>query len=142
MQGDVAVAMNILNLDRPAGVFAAVLTLFDEAGAPDSAALALHCRWLLSNGCDGLSVLGTTGEGNSLSVDERIGLLERLFRRHPGAGAAARHRLLRRPGHRPADGASGASGRAGGANGAAVLLQERQRRWSIRGVFRGHRARR
>jgi 4-hydroxy-tetrahydrodipicolinate synthase len=78
-QGQTAAAMNTLNLDRPAGVFAAVLTPFDESGAPDSAALALHCRWLLSNGCDGLSVLGTTGEGNSLSVDERIGLLERLI---------------------------------------------------------------
>ena len=70
--------MDTLNLDRPAGVFAAVLTPFDEIGAPNSAALALHCRWLLSNGCDGLSVFGTTGEGNSLSVDERAGLLERL----------------------------------------------------------------
>ena len=70
--------MDTLNLDRPAGVFAAVLTPFDEAGAPDSAALALHCRWLLRNGCDGLSVLGTTGEGNSLSVEERLALLERL----------------------------------------------------------------
>jgi 4-hydroxy-tetrahydrodipicolinate synthase len=71
--------MQSLNLDRPAGVFAAVLTPFDDTGAPDSAALALHCRWLLRNGCDGLSVLGTTGEGNSLSVDERIALLERLI---------------------------------------------------------------
>lgn len=70
--------MDTLNLDRPAGIFAAVLTPFDEAGAPDSAALALHCRWLLRNGCDGLSVLGTTGEGNSLSVEERLALLERL----------------------------------------------------------------
>ena len=70
--------MDTLNLDRPAGVFAAVLTPFDEAGAPDSAALALHCRWLLRNGCDGLSVLGTTGDGNSLSVEERLALLERL----------------------------------------------------------------
>ncbi|MBK8173757.1 MAG: dihydrodipicolinate synthase family protein [Rhodospirillales bacterium] len=70
--------MDALNLNRPAGVFAAVLTPFTVAGAPDSASLALHCRWLLSNGCDGLSVLGTTGEANSLSVDERIGLLERL----------------------------------------------------------------
>ena len=70
--------MDTLNLDRPAGVFAAVLTPFDEAGAPDSAALALHCRWLLRNGCDGLSVLGTTGEGNSLSIEERLALLERL----------------------------------------------------------------
>ncbi len=70
--------MRPLNLDRPAGVFAAVLTPFDDTGAPDSATLALHCRWLLANGCDGLSILGTTGEGNSLSVDERIALLERL----------------------------------------------------------------
>lgn len=70
--------MDTLNLDRPAGIFAAVLTPFDEAGAPDSAALALHCRWLLRNGCDGLSVLGTTGEANSLSVEERLALLERL----------------------------------------------------------------
>ena len=70
--------MDTLNLDRPAGIFAAVLTPFDESGAPDSAALALHCRWLLRNGCDGLSVLGTTGEGNSLSVEERLALLERL----------------------------------------------------------------
>jgi 4-hydroxy-tetrahydrodipicolinate synthase len=70
--------MESLNLDRPAGVFAAAVTPFDAAGAPDSAALALHSRWLLANGCDGLSVLGTTGEGNSMSVDERIALLERL----------------------------------------------------------------
>lgn len=70
--------MDTLNLDRPAGIFAAVLTPFDESGAPDSAALALHCRWLLRNGCDGLSVLGTTGEANSLSVEERLALLERL----------------------------------------------------------------
>jgi 4-hydroxy-tetrahydrodipicolinate synthase len=70
--------MQPLKLDRPTGVFAAVLTPFDHTGAVDSAMLALHCRWLLANGCDGLSILGTTGEGNSLSVDERIALLERL----------------------------------------------------------------
>jgi 4-hydroxy-tetrahydrodipicolinate synthase len=73
-----AAVVQPLNLDRAAGVFAAVLTPFDDTGAPDSAALALHSRWLLANGCDGLSILGTTGEGNSLSVDERIALLERL----------------------------------------------------------------
>src|SRR6266545_1611608 len=70
--------MQPLNLDRPAGVFAAVLTPFDDTGAPDSATLALHCRWLLTNGCDGLSILGTTGEGNSLTVDERLRLMEKL----------------------------------------------------------------
>ncbi|HYN38904.1 MAG TPA: dihydrodipicolinate synthase family protein [Rhodospirillales bacterium] len=70
--------MHSPSLDRPAGVFAAVLTPFDDDGAPDSAALALHCRWLLANGCDGLSIMGTTGEANSLSVDERLRLMEKL----------------------------------------------------------------
>lgn len=60
------------------GVFAAVLTPLDSAGAPDHAAMARHCRWLLANGCDGLSVLGTTGEANSFSVDEREAILESL----------------------------------------------------------------
>ena len=70
--------MRTLQLDRPAGIFAAVLTPFDDDGSPDSAALTLHCRWLLANGCDGLSILGTTGEANSLSVDERLRLMEKL----------------------------------------------------------------
>ncbi len=70
--------MQTLQLDRPAGVYAAVLTPFDDDGRPDSAALALHCRWLLANGCDGLSILGTTGEANSLNVDERLQLMEKL----------------------------------------------------------------
>lgn len=73
-------------IDRPTGVFAAVLTPFDDTGAPDPGLLALHCRRLLASGCDGLSILGTTGEANSLSVDERIGLLEQLV----GDGIPAR----------------------------------------------------
>ena len=60
------------------GVFAAVLTPLDAALAPDHAALARHCRWLLANGCDGLAVLGTTGEANAFSVDERLAILEGL----------------------------------------------------------------
>lgn len=89
-------ANQALDLDRPAGVYAAVLTPFDAAGAPDPAQLALHCRWLLNRGCNGLSVLGTTGEANSLSVDERIALLEELLARGipaqtllPGTGCCA-----------------------------------------------------
>lgn len=60
------------------GVFAAVLTPFDAELAPDLAALANHCQWLLDNGCDGLAVLGTTGEANSLSVEERLNLIDDL----------------------------------------------------------------
>ena len=69
------------------GVFAAVLTPLDAALAPDHAALARHCRWLLANGCDGLAVLGTTGEANAFSVDERLAILEGLAEAGIPAGA-------------------------------------------------------
>lgn len=58
---------------------AAVLTPLDASLSPDRTALASHCRWLLDNGCDGLAVLGTTGEANSFSVDERMDLLDHLI---------------------------------------------------------------
>ena len=38
-----------------------------------------HARWLLANGCHGLTVFGTTGEANSFSVEERMALLESLL---------------------------------------------------------------
>ena len=60
------------------GVLAAVLTPLDDQLAPDHALLLRHCRWLLANGCSGLSVLGTTGEANSFSVGERLRLLDAL----------------------------------------------------------------
>lgn len=60
------------------GVYAAVLTPLDADGMPDRVRLAAHCRWLLSRGCDGLTVLGTTGEANSFSVDERLAVLDGL----------------------------------------------------------------
>lgn len=60
------------------GVFAAALTPMTADLAVDHAVMAAHCRWLLTTGCDGLAVLGTTGEANSLSVAERIGVLESL----------------------------------------------------------------
>ncbi|MDG4576455.1 MAG: dihydrodipicolinate synthase family protein [Defluviicoccus sp.] len=60
------------------GVLAAVLTPLDDLLAPDHELLIRHCRWLLGSGCTGLSVLGTTGEANSFSVDERLRLLDAL----------------------------------------------------------------
>ena len=61
------------------GVFAAALTPMSADLAPDMALMAKHCRWLLDNGCDGLAILGTTGEANSLSLAERIGVIESLI---------------------------------------------------------------
>jgi 4-hydroxy-tetrahydrodipicolinate synthase len=78
------------------GVFAAALTPLHEDLSPDHALFARHCRWLLDNGCDGLSILGTTGEANSFSREERAEILERLLaagipagRLLPGTGCCA-----------------------------------------------------
>jgi 4-hydroxy-tetrahydrodipicolinate synthase len=82
--------------DFPHGVFAAVLTPLDGDKSPDHAAMAAHCRWLLDHGCNGLGVLGTTGEANSFTVAERIAILEALVRSGipphvlmPGTGCCA-----------------------------------------------------
>jgi 4-hydroxy-tetrahydrodipicolinate synthase len=78
------------------GVIAAISTPVQEDGAPDTARATKLARFLLDNGCDGLNVLGTTGEATSFSLEERkrvmtaykdAGLpLERLM---VGTGAAA-----------------------------------------------------
>jgi len=78
------------------GVLAAVLTPMDEDLNPDHQAFAAHCHRLLAAGCHRLSVFGTTGEANSLSVDERLAALEALVeggvppeKLLPGTGSCA-----------------------------------------------------
>jgi 4-hydroxy-tetrahydrodipicolinate synthase len=63
----------------PEGVLAAVLTPMDDGLSPDHPAFSAHCHRLLAAGCNGLSVFGTTGEANSLSVGERLAALEALL---------------------------------------------------------------
>ena len=53
------------------GVIAAVPTPITAEGEPDIGRFLHHARWALANGCDALNVLGTTGEANSLSADQR-----------------------------------------------------------------------
>ena len=53
------------------GIIAAVPTPVDREGRALREPFLAHCRWALANGCDGLNVLGTTGEANSLGVDAR-----------------------------------------------------------------------
>ena len=60
------------------GVIAPVLTPFGEDGGPDAERFIEHCHWLKAEGCTGLAPFGTTSEGNSLGVDERMELLEEL----------------------------------------------------------------
>ena len=58
------------------GVFCPVVTPFDEQLRPDKKRFIQHCHRVLDDGCHGLAVFGTTGEANSLSVEERMILLE------------------------------------------------------------------
>ncbi len=61
---------------QPRGVFAAALTPLNSALEPDTDRFVAHCRWLIEQGCDGVVPIGTTGEGNSLSVSQRMALIE------------------------------------------------------------------
>ncbi len=53
------------------GIFPAVVTPLDERGEIHAENLQLHLRILADEGCQGVLLLGTTGEGPSLSVVER-----------------------------------------------------------------------
>lgn len=64
------------------GVIPPVLTPFAPDLAPDADRLIEHGRWLLDQGAGGLALFGTTGEANSLSLDERLALLDAVV----GAG--------------------------------------------------------
>jgi len=59
-----------------AGLLVPAITPFTADGAPDPGAFVAICRWLLAQGADGLAVFGTTSEGTSLSVTERMALLD------------------------------------------------------------------
>ena len=78
------------------GVNAAVLTAMNADLSIDLDRMAGHSKWLLANGCNGLGVLGTTGEANSLGISERIAVMEGLVARGiparimmPGTGTTA-----------------------------------------------------
>ncbi len=82
-------------MTRITGVLSPVVTPFGADLAPDAQRLARHCRWLLSQNV-GLAVFGTNSEANSLSVEEKIELLDGLVaagldpaRMMPGTGCCA-----------------------------------------------------
>jgi 4-hydroxy-tetrahydrodipicolinate synthase len=81
---------------RLGGVIAAVATATDGAGEPDCTRSIALARFLLDNGCDGLNVLGTTGEATSYGVSQRQAVMNAyrsaglpLERMMVGTGAAA-----------------------------------------------------
>ena len=81
--------------ERIKGVLSPVVTPFTEDLSPDGERFVAQCQWLVSQNC-GLAVFGTNSEANSLSVNERIALLEALLaadvdpkRMMPGTGCCA-----------------------------------------------------
>lgn len=80
---------------RITGVLSPVVTPFQTDLSPDPERFVRQCRWLLSQNV-GLAVFGTNSEANSLSVEEKIELLDRLVgagldpaRMMPGTGHCA-----------------------------------------------------
>jgi 4-hydroxy-tetrahydrodipicolinate synthase len=78
------------------GVIAAIATPIGDDGAPDLKRAVKLARFLLDNSCDGLNVLGTTGEATSFARDERMAVMGAykaeglpLDRLMVGTGAAA-----------------------------------------------------
>ncbi len=81
---------------RLRGVITAIATAVGDDGTPDKDRWLKLARFLLDNGCDGLNVLGTTGEATSFSLAERQGLMSAyrdagmpMDRLMVGTGAAA-----------------------------------------------------
>lgn len=85
----------MIQTQRIHGILAPVVTPFKKDLSPDPERLITHCRWLLTQNC-GLAVFGTNSEANSLSLDERLELLDALLaagldptRMMPGTGCCA-----------------------------------------------------
>ncbi len=81
--------------ERMSGVLCPVITPFDDRLSHDPDRLIRQCQWLLSQNV-GLAVFGTNSEANSLSIEEKMMLLDRLVeagidtsRMMPGTGCCA-----------------------------------------------------
>jgi 4-hydroxy-tetrahydrodipicolinate synthase len=70
------------------GVFCASTTPLNADLSPDLGAFAAHAQALIADGCDGVALLGTTGEANSFSLTERKVILE------AGVAAVGADRLM------------------------------------------------
>jgi 4-hydroxy-tetrahydrodipicolinate synthase len=57
----------------------AVATPIGAGFRPDADLLLARCRQLLSDGCDGITLFGTTGEGAEFSVADRMATLDRVI---------------------------------------------------------------
>jgi 4-hydroxy-tetrahydrodipicolinate synthase len=99
--------------DRLSGVLCPVITPFNADLSPNPDKHIRQCQWLLSQNV-GLAVFGTNSEANSLSVEEKIALLDRLVdagidvaRMMPGTGCCALPDTVRLTAHAVSLGCAG-----------------------------------
>lgn len=67
-----------MSIERFSGILAPVVTPFKDDLSPDIGRFLNHCRWVKSQNAN-LAIFGTNSEANSLSVKEKIDLLENLI---------------------------------------------------------------
>src|SRR5204862_7355292 len=103
----------IMPAARIKGVLSPVVTPFRRDLSPDIGRFIAHCKWLLSQDC-GLAVFGTNSEANSMSAEERMGLLEAIVaagvptgRMMPGTGACSINEAAKVSAHATRLGVSG-----------------------------------
>lgn len=72
------------------GLSCAITTPMHDDGKVNLAALARHARWTLDNGCDSVTLFGTTGEGAALTMREREAMLGAVI----GTGITPQKQLL------------------------------------------------
>ena len=65
------------------GIYAASLTPFTASYEPQIPMLISHVQWLLENGADGVALLGSTGEANSMTLKQRQSIIENSARKLP-----------------------------------------------------------
>jgi len=67
------------------GTYCAALTPLNTDYSINKELFLKHCNSLLSEGLDGLAIFGTTGEGNSFNVNEKIEAVNYLIDNNIGA---------------------------------------------------------
>jgi 4-hydroxy-tetrahydrodipicolinate synthase len=75
-----------MKMHKLSGVYAAAVTPLDDDLSPDAEGLVQLLEFLAGRGCHGALLLGTTGEGPSFSIAERLSILGagcRIRETHP-----------------------------------------------------------
>src|SRR5215510_10885620 len=72
-------ARPVTGLPRSNALIAAIATPLGPELRPEARLLAARCAALMAEGCDGVALFGTTGEGAALTVADRQAALEAVL---------------------------------------------------------------